>query len=69
MSDEATVELTPELEDIFTKIDALPLGQAAKLVKAMEERVGQVLFKRSHSGVELTPAGQHFRDPFRSIES
>ena len=40
MSEESTIELTPELEDIFTKIDALPLGQAAKLVKAMEERWG-----------------------------
>ena len=41
MSEEnATVELTPELEDIFSKIDALPLGQAAKLVKAMEDRWG-----------------------------
>ena len=41
MSEEnATVELTPELEEIFTKIDALPLGQAAKLVKAMEDRWG-----------------------------
>ncbi len=41
MSDEAsTVELTPELEEIFTKLDALPLGQAANLVKAMEDRWG-----------------------------
>ena len=30
-------------------------------VKAMEERFGRALFKRGHSGVELTSAGQHFR--------
>jgi large subunit ribosomal protein L7/L12 len=35
-----TVELTAELEDIFTKLNALPLGEASKLVKAMEERWG-----------------------------
>jgi len=35
-----TVELTPELEDIFTKLNALPLGEASKLVKAMEDRWG-----------------------------
>ncbi len=29
-------------------------------VKTMEERFGRVLFKRGHSGVELTSAGQHF---------
>ena len=35
-----TVELPAELEDIFTKLNALPLGEASKLVKAMEERWG-----------------------------
>ena len=35
-----TVELDAELEEIFTKLDALPLGRAAKLVKALEERWG-----------------------------
>ena len=35
-----TVELTPELEAIFTQLDALPIGQASKLVKAMEDRWG-----------------------------
>jgi len=43
MSDEnmtQTVELDAELEEIFTKLDALPLGRAAKLVKALEERWG-----------------------------
>jgi large subunit ribosomal protein L7/L12 len=37
---ENTVTLDPALEDIFTKIDGLSLGQAAQLVKAMEERWG-----------------------------
>ncbi|RMH03584.1 MAG: 50S ribosomal protein L7/L12 [Planctomycetota bacterium] len=42
MSDEtqATVELDEELEKIFEQLDALPLGKAAQLVKAMEERWG-----------------------------
>jgi DNA-binding transcriptional LysR family regulator len=31
-------------------------------VKAMEVHFGRILFKRIHSGVELTPAGQHFRE-------
>lgn len=42
MSEEATaaVELEPELEKIFKKLDALPLGKAAELVKALEDRWG-----------------------------
>ena len=47
MADESTesateteVELEPDLEEIFTKLDALPIGRAARLVKAMEERWG-----------------------------
>jgi large subunit ribosomal protein L7/L12 len=40
MSDESTVTLEPELEDIFAKLDSLSLGSAAKLVKALEERWG-----------------------------
>ncbi|MHC4549173.1 MAG: 50S ribosomal protein L7/L12 [Planctomycetota bacterium] len=42
MSEEATqtVELDAELEDLFAKLDALPIGRAAKLVKALEERWG-----------------------------
>ncbi|MBT5101812.1 MAG: 50S ribosomal protein L7/L12 [Planctomycetes bacterium] len=35
-----TVELDSDLESLFTQLDALPLGQAATLVKAMEERWG-----------------------------
>lgn len=40
MSEEQTVVLDAELEDIFKKIDALSLGKAAALVKAMESRWG-----------------------------
>ena len=42
MSEEtqATVELEKDLEDIFGQLDALPIGKAAQLVKAMEERWG-----------------------------
>lgn len=42
MSEEtqATIELDADLEDIFQKLDALPIGKAANLVKAMEERWG-----------------------------
>jgi len=49
----ATVELTPELEAIFQKIDALPLGQAAKLVKAMESRWG---VSAAAAAVAMAPA-------------
>jgi large subunit ribosomal protein L7/L12 len=34
------VELDEELESIFAKLDALPIGRAAKLVKALEQRWG-----------------------------
>ena len=40
MSEQQTVTLDADLEEIFTKIDALPLGKATQLVKAMEERWG-----------------------------
>ncbi len=40
MSEEATITLDGELEDLFKKLDALPLGKAAELVKAMEDRWG-----------------------------
>ena len=41
MADEATkIELDSGLEDIFQKLDGLTLGQAANLVKALEERWG-----------------------------
>ncbi|HEB52853.1 MAG TPA: 50S ribosomal protein L7/L12 [bacterium] len=40
MSENETVTLDAELEEIFTKIDALSLGKAAQLVKAMEDRWG-----------------------------
>ncbi len=37
-------------------------------VKAMEDRFGRPLFKRGHSGVELTSAGQHFRQYALNIQ-
>jgi len=37
-------------------------------VKAMEDRFGRILFKRGHSGVELTSAGQHFREYALNIQ-
>ncbi len=37
-------------------------------VKAMEDRFGRSLFKRGHAGVELTPAGQHFREYALNIQ-
>ncbi len=37
-------------------------------VKAMEERFGRTLFKRGHAGVELTSAGQHFRQYALNIQ-
>ena len=37
-------------------------------IKAMEDRFGRVLFKRGHSGVELTSAGQHFRQYALNIQ-
>ena len=41
MSEESqTVALDEELEALFTQLDALPIGKAATLVKAMEERWG-----------------------------
>ena len=40
MSDSQTVVLDADLEAIFVKIDALSLGKAAQLVKAMESRWG-----------------------------
>jgi large subunit ribosomal protein L7/L12 len=42
MSEEVNqpVELDEELESIFSKLDALPIGRAAKLVKALEQRWG-----------------------------
>ena len=40
MSDESTVTLEPDLEKIFTTLDGLSLGQAAQLVKALEDRWG-----------------------------
>ena len=40
MSEETTVTLDADLEKIFEQLDALSLGKAAQLVKAMEDRWG-----------------------------
>jgi large subunit ribosomal protein L7/L12 len=40
MSDQATVTLEPGLEDVFQKLNSMSLGDAAKLVKALEQRWG-----------------------------
>ena len=37
-------------------------------VKTMEERFGRLLFTRGHAGVELTSAGQHFRQYALNIQ-
>ncbi len=37
-------------------------------IKTMEDRFGRMLFKRGHSGVELTSAGQHFREYALNIQ-
>ena len=37
-------------------------------VKALEDRFGRILFRRGHSGVELTSAGQHFREYALNIQ-
>ena len=50
-----TIELDAELEEIFTKLDALPLGRAAKLVKALEERWG--VSAAAPAAVAMAPAG------------
>ena len=40
MSEEQSVTLDADLEKIFEQLNALPLGKASELVKAMEERWG-----------------------------
>ena len=40
MSEENTIVLDGDLESIFEQLDALPIGRASKLVKALEERWG-----------------------------
>ena len=37
-------------------------------VKSIEDRLGRTLFVRNHSGVELTSAGQHFRQYALNIQ-
>jgi large subunit ribosomal protein L7/L12 len=55
MSGTETVVLDSELEDIFKKIDALSLGKAAQLVKAMESRWG--VSAAAPVAVAAAPAG------------
>ena len=55
MTEAQTVTLEPDLEDIFKKIDALPLGKAAQLVKAMEARWG--VSAAAPAAVMAMPAG------------
>lgn len=56
MSDEnETITLEPELEKIFEQLDALSLGNAAKLVKAIEERWG--VSAAAPAAVMAAPAG------------
>ena len=55
MSDAEAVTLDADLEEIFTKIDALSLGKAAQLVKAMEERWG--VSAAAPVAVAAAPAG------------
>lgn len=55
MSEEQTVTLDAELEDLFQKIDALSLGKAAELVKAMEDRWG--VSAAAPAAVVAGPAG------------
>ena len=55
MSETETVTLDADLEEIFTKIDALSLGKAAQLVKAMEDRWG--VSAAAPVAVAAAPAG------------
>jgi len=50
-----TVELDAGLEEIFTKLDGLTISQAAKLVKALEERWG--VSAAAPAAVAMAPAG------------
>ena len=55
MTETAAAPLDPDLEEIFTKLDALPLGKAAQLVKAMEDRWG--VSAAAPAAVMAAPAG------------
>jgi large subunit ribosomal protein L7/L12 len=52
---EAPVELDADLEEIFQKLDSLTLGNAAKLVKALEDRWG--VSAAAPAAVVAAPAG------------
>ena len=55
MSEEQSVTLDPDLEKIFDQVNNLPLGKAAELVKAMEERWG--VSAAAPVAVAAAPAG------------
>lgn len=58
MSEQSTITLEPALEDIFKKLDALPLGEAAQLVKAMEQRWGVSAAAPAAVAVAAGPAAE-----------
>ena len=55
MSEEQSITLDPDLEKIFDQVNSLPLGKAAELVKAMEERWG--VSAAAPVAVAAAPAG------------
>ena len=72
MSEETnTVELDPSLEAIFASLDALPIGKAATLVKALEERWGvsaaAPVAVAAASGGGDADAGEEAKDSFDVI--
>jgi large subunit ribosomal protein L7/L12 len=70
MSEETnTVELDTDLEAIFASLDALPIGKAATLVKALEERWGvsaaaPVAVAAAAGGGGGDAAGEEAKDSF-----
>ncbi|MCX8266596.1 MAG: 50S ribosomal protein L7/L12 [Planctomycetota bacterium] len=72
MSEETnTVELDSDLEAIFASLDALPIGKAATLVKALEERWGvsaaAPVAVAAASGGGDADAGEEAKDSFDVI--
>lgn len=58
MSEETTVTLDADLEKIFEQLDALSLGKAAQLVKAIEERWGVSAAAPAAVAVAAGPAAE-----------
>ena len=72
MSEETnTVELDSDLEAIFASLDALPIGKAATLVKALEERWGvsaaAPVAVAAAAGGGADEAGEEAKDSFDVI--